>query len=192
MQNLKVVIVPLCILVGFIFFSIYFGDRITEVRFKGIVAKIAPPANLLSVEEKISRKNQLVGALKVYEDYFSKERNGEIVFDYSNNNGVYTIGEGEYRFDTEWSKASDEYIHFYSDQASIKSVRLAKDVVSLEEVRPEKYNPSSRARTVGINQVAIFENVFGNFLAVRILEINDDTRGDNVDALRFKYRILGR
>jgi len=180
---------PVTSIIALLIIICFFGPRLEQINLGPLAAKIAP-ANVLSTEEKVQRKNQLASLLKINEDYFSKEKMGEETFDYSNNNGIYTIGEGEYRFDTQWTKASDKYIHFYSDLASIKSVRLAKDSSSLKEIYPEKYDPSSRVRTAGINQVAIFENVFGKFLAVKILEINDDTRGDERDALRFEYKIL--
>jgi len=122
--------------------------------------------------------------------YFSKDRKGEVIFDYSNNNGVYTIGENEYRFDTQWSKASKEYIHFYNDQPSIKSVRIAKDVSNLEDVDPNKYDDSSRARTAGIDQIAIFENTHNKFLVIKILGLKDDSRGDSKDEIHFSYKIL--
>jgi len=124
------------------------------------------------------------------EKYLTKEKEGEVAFNYSNNNGVYTIGEGDYRFDTQWSKASREYIHFYNDQPTIKSVRLAKDASDLGGIKPEKYDSSSRARTVGIGQIAIFENTQGNFLAVKVLALKDDSRGDACDEIRFVYKIL--
>ena len=127
---------------------------------------------------------------EINKKYFSEERMGKIVFNYSNNNGVYTIGENEFRFDTQWSKASKEYIHFYNDQPSIKSVRLAKDKVNLEKIDPNKYDSSSRARTAGVNQIAIFENVYGKFLTAKILALKDDSRGDPVDEIIFEYKIL--
>lgn len=122
--------------------------------------------------------------------FFSKEMNGKVSFNYSNNDGIYTIGEGNYRFDTQWSKASNEYIHFYNDQPSIKSVRLVKDISNIDEVNPHKYDSSSRARSVGIDQIAIFENIKGNFLLIKVLGIKDDSRGDSNDEVRFSYKIL--
>lgn len=84
--------------------------------------------------------------------------------------GVYTIGKDDYRFDTQWSKASKEYIHFYNDQSTIKSVCLVKDVSDLNKVQPAKYDSSSRARTAGIGQIAVFENNNSKFL-VRYWEL---------------------
>lgn len=123
-------------------------------------------------------------------EYLKKEKAGKVVFNYSNNNGVYTIGENEYIFDTMWTKASKEYIHFYNDKPSIKTVRLAKDVQNIDSIDPNKYDSSSRARTAGIGQFAIFENMQGNFLITKILDIKDDSRGDPNDEVTFEYKII--
>ena len=153
----------------------------------GLSARIARPQNITS-SSKITDAAKLK---RPSDGYVSKVKEGEIVFDYSNNNGVYTIGENDYQFDTQWSKASKEFIHFYNDQPTIKSVRLIKDISNLdEEIQPEKYDSSSRARTVGIGQIAMFENNHGKFLATKILGIKDDSRGDDSDELHFKYKIL--
>ena len=40
---------------------------------------------------------------------------GEVVFDYSNYNGLYVIGRGPLEFETKWSKASDVSIRVYND-----------------------------------------------------------------------------
>jgi hypothetical protein len=137
--------------------------------------------------------NKLTKAIKLdnpSEGYVSKNKEGEVSFDYSNNNGIYTIGKDDYRFDTQWSKASKEYVHFYNDPSTIKSVRLVKDVYDLDKVQPEKYDSSSRARTAGIGQIAVFENNSGKFLAIKILGIKDDSRGDDSDELHLKYKVL--
>ncbi len=153
----------------------------------GLSARITRPqskATLGEIEKGVAESN------KSGEGYVSESNEGEIVFDYSNNNGVYTIGKDDYRFDTQWSKASKEFIHFYNDQSTIKSVRLVKDVSDLDKVQPERYDSSSRARTAGIGQIAVFENNKGKFLAIKILGIKDDSRGDDSDELHFKYKIL--
>ena len=41
--------------------------------------------------------------------------NGSFSFDYSNQNGIYIIGNNEWKFSTKWSKGSNDIIHAYSD-----------------------------------------------------------------------------
>lgn len=152
----------------------------------GLSARIARP----SVKILNNKTTEVAKPDNPKKDYILETKEGEVSFDYSNNNGIYTIGKDDYRFDTQWSKASKEYIHFYNDQSTIKSVRLVKDVSDLDKVQPEKYDSSSRARTAGIDQIAVFENNNGKFLAIKILGIKDDSRGDDSDELHFKYKIL--
>ncbi|MBU1130841.1 hypothetical protein KJ840_01795 [Patescibacteria group bacterium] len=154
----------------------------------GLSARIARP----SVKISSNKTTETVKSDNPNTDYISENKEGEVFFNYSNNNGIYTIGKDDYRFDTQWSKASKEYIHFYNDQSTIKSIRLVKDISDLDKVQPEKYDSSSRARTAGINQVAVFENNNGKLLAIKILGIKDDSRGDNSDELYFKYKILAK
>jgi len=152
----------------------------------GLSARVARPSSKISnskVVETVKLDNPNKG-------YVLENKEGEVFFDYSNNNGIYTIGKDNYRFDTQWSKASKEYIHFYNDQTTIKSVRLVKDVSDLDKVQPEKYDSSSRARTAGTGQIAVFENNNGKFLVIKILGIKDDSRGDDFDELHLKYKVL--
>ena len=44
---------------------------------------------------------------------------GIATFDYSNNNGDYSIGEGDYTFVTDWSKASGTSIYAYDSSEII-------------------------------------------------------------------------
>jgi hypothetical protein len=152
----------------------------------GLSARIARP----SADMSNNKATRAVNPSNTNESYISEKKLGEVFFDYSNNNGVYTIGKDDYRFDTQWSKASKEYIHFYNDQPTIKSVCLVKDVSDFDKVLPEKYDSSSRARTAGIGQIALFENNNGKFLAIKILGIKDDSRGDDSDELHLKYKVL--
>ncbi len=153
----------------------------------GLSARISRPSGEVSK----NRSTESIESNGLNKKYFSEDVEGEISFDYSNNDGIYTIGKNDYRFDTKWSKASKEYIHFYNDPSTIKSIRLVKDVSDLDNVHPEKYDSSSRARTAGIDQIAVFENNSGKFLAIKVLRIKDDSRGDDSDELYFKYKVLG-
>ena len=49
------------------------------------------------------------------EKYVSPATRGRITFDYSNNNGRYSIGCGKLLFETAWSKASDRTIYLLND-----------------------------------------------------------------------------
>ncbi len=115
---------------------------------------------------------------------------GTFTFDYSNNDGKYTIGTGEYQFVTRWTKASDVCIHAYKDSLGSNGA-IAR--VKQASTWPEKIGPemdfSSRARTPDIGDVIIWKNAHGKYAATRILAIMDDTRGADHDELTCEYVI---
>lgn len=195
MELLEIVKWPLCALLVVVVLRKALSELILNIADfaitkDGVTARIARPSSAVKREGVGENRKQAGGITKINEKYFSQNNEGEVFFNYSNNNGVYTIGEKEYRFDTQWSKASNTSIHFYNDQPTIRSVMLSKDASALEDIDPKRYDSSSRARTAGVNEVAIFENINGKYLLVKILGLKDDSRGDTVDELHFKYKII--
>lgn len=115
---------------------------------------------------------------------------GEVVFDYSNFNGRYTIGSGTAEFETKWTKASNEAIHIYNDPDSINGVALDRRTASIHEVTEgAMLNYTSRTRSPRLGQVVVLRNRHGFYAAIQILGIKDDTRGADSDQLRFRYAI---
>ncbi|KAB7675280.1 hypothetical protein [Plesiomonas shigelloides] len=122
--------------------------------------------------------------------YASKRQKGRKSFDYSNNNGIYSIGSDELKFDTKWTKASGDSIHVYNDPASIKGIALVNGVPSIDMISDAKsYDYSSRTRTPQEGDIVIFQNTYGHFAAVKIIDIKDNTRGDSSDELTMEYVI---
>ena len=116
---------------------------------------------------------------------------GEAVFNYANHNGRYVIGHGKLEFETKWSKASNTSIHVVNDPPSINGIALGRrDWTEIDQVAgAASLDYTSRVRTPSVGQVVVFRNVAGFYAAVRVLEIKDDTRGDDSDELRFRYAI---
>ena len=123
-------------------------------------------------------------------EYVSKYIEGIVSFDYSNNNGRYIIGKGEYRFTTCWSKASDVCIHAYSDAEDIKCIGIVKNVSDVKQMKEIDTDYSSRCRTANIGDVIIWKNIYGHYAATKILAIKDDSRKDDIDELSFEYVIF--
>lgn len=115
---------------------------------------------------------------------------GEAVFDYSSHNGCYIIGQGPLEFETRWSKASNTRIHVCNDPPSINGVAMARRHVSIAEIaHAARLDFTSRARTPQRGEIVVLRNVRGFYVAVHVLDIKDDTRGDDKDELRFRYVI---
>ena len=124
------------------------------------------------------------------EKYVSPAARGRVTFDYSNNNGMYCIGSGEYMFETDWSKSSDRNIQLLNDPASISTVAVVKDRDVISEVSDARiYDGSSRVRRPNVGQIAVLRNANGFWAAIKITEIRDDTRGGSFDEITFDYVI---
>ena len=116
---------------------------------------------------------------------------GEVVFNYSNHNGLYILGRDTLEFETDWSKASNTSIHVYNDPSSINGIALGRtgwtNINQVTDAQTLDY--TSRVRTPRIGQIVLFRNIHGFYAATQILNIKDDTRGDDHDELRFQYVI---
>ena len=124
------------------------------------------------------------------EKYVSPAPRGRVTFDYSNNNGRYSIGSGHFMFETDWSKSSDYNIHLLNDPDSILTVAVVKDTLQIDEIRDARvYDGSSRIRHPNVGQIAILQNTNGFFAAIKVVDIKDDTRGSPFDELTFNYMI---
>ncbi len=124
------------------------------------------------------------------EKYVSPALKGSVAFDYSNNDGKYSIGSGAYMFETKWTKASDRSIYILNDPPSILSVALVKDKQEISSINDARiYDGSSRSRCPSVGQIVLMKNVNGFFAALKVLDIKDDTRESQWDQLTFEYVI---
>ncbi len=115
---------------------------------------------------------------------------GDVVFDYSNYNGRYTIGYGDCEFETKWSKASNTSIHIYNDSPSINGVALAPNITDIHHVREAAtLDFTSRCQTPRLHQIVVLQNKKGFFAALKIQAIKDDSRDDPCNEVRLQYVI---
>jgi hypothetical protein len=118
-------------------------------------------------------------------------KSGEADFNYSNHNGHFRIGEGYFEFDTHWSKASNTSIHCYIDSTNLQGIALVPRGANIAQIPAiGELDFTSRVRTPEVRRIVVLQNQSGQYAALQILEIQDDTRGDPEDRLRFKYWIL--
>ena len=122
--------------------------------------------------------------------YRNQRSTGRVTFDYSKNNGRYVIGNGELKFETAWSKASDDSIHIYNDPPSIEGIALDVNKNRISDINDaSSYDMSSRTQTPQEGEIVILKNNSGNFAVLQIVDIKDRTRSDNCDELTFEYMI---
>jgi TIR domain len=140
--------------------------------------------------EKLGRKPFAVKAHAVASPRSPAER-GTARFNYSNNNGRFRIGEASFEFETIWSKASDTSIYCYTDTPTIRGVALAPRGASRQDItEASQLDFTSRVRTARKGGFVILQNHNGLYAALEILDIKDDSRGDEADELTFRYWIL--
>jgi hypothetical protein len=113
-----------------------------------------------------------------------------VTFDYSNNNGRYVVGSGDMAFETAWSGGGLYSIHAYSDPPSIRSVALAIGVSSVSEIKDASlYDTSSRVRTPHLNEVVVWQNTAGYYLATKVIRLLSRGHGSASDSVSFEYKI---
>lgn len=122
--------------------------------------------------------------------YKRRRKRDRATFDYSLNNGIFEIGSGELRFETQWSKASDVSIYIYRDRPSVAGIALAPGASRISDVRDaSRYEMSSRTVCPREGEVVVLKNNFGNYAALRVVDVQDRTRSDPKDELTFEYAI---
>lgn len=116
-----------------------------------------------------------------------------VSFDYSNNDGDYIIGVGEYSFATKWSKASDKCIYAYKDSLRdgyiglVKNPGLINDAYTLKDI-----DFTSRTRTAFVGDTVVWINSYRNIALTKVISIKDQSRNDSQDLLEFEYKVLKR
>lgn len=109
-------------------------------------------------------------------------------FDYSTHNGTVEMSNGKIAFNVRFSKASDTSIYVYNDGGSYQLARVKKsnrgDILEFDN-----YDSSSRVYNIRKGEVVLFRNMQGDVLAIRIINIKDDSRNDDQDLVQYIYTI---
>jgi len=185
------------ILKGKFYINFDANDEIKELqklvkRISGIDKELEP----IVVEYPFSKEaanERILDAEISKSTYINPALNGIVDFNYSNNDGIYNIGSGQYEFSTAWSKASNGIIHAYKDRLNGGKIARIKNLDSLTAFSSsENLDFTSRVRSVSAGDAVIWINSFGNMAVTRITKIMDDTRNDPCDNLTFEYKILDK
>lgn len=118
--------------------------------------------------------------------YRAPAMEGTVTFRFDNNNGVYTIGSGDYAFDTRWSRAGNNSIHAYG---LIGYNAGAKEFPELQDIMG--FDFSSHSRTIRTGDIVIFENMKRHFAAIKMGTVKSAGHGNPYDEMIFEYKIYG-
>ncbi|MBL9192878.1 MAG: toll/interleukin-1 receptor domain-containing protein [Opitutaceae bacterium] len=124
------------------------------------------------------------------ERYATSGLSGQVTFDYSNNDGRFSVGVGDHTFETKWSSASGTSIHAYCDGAQVDGIALVSEVRDFADIQDARtYDFSSRTRTPHIGEIVIWRNTSGYFMASRVVAVSARSRGASRDEVSFEYKI---
>ncbi len=136
------------------------------------------------------RKDYLYKSAPVRHDYQNPALQGKGVMDFTNNNGLYVIGSGDFIFEIKWGECSHERMRVYNDPQTIESIALAEDKKFTDVVSGSFYDFTDRCREPRRKKdILILKNSKGYFAAVKVLDFKVKSRGDDKNYLEFEYRI---
>ena len=116
--------------------------------------------------------------------YRSPEMDGKVIFRFDNNNGAYVLGNGEYSFDTRWSRAGNDSIHAYGLLGFDPAITAFPSIEELPSL-----DISSRSRTIRTGQIVVFENMKHHFVAIKLGKVYSSGHGFPYDEMSFEYHI---
>lgn len=152
-------------------------------RIYGEDLKKKPPLGKNPFLKELSGKIDLKTRIESVK-YHSPEMNGTVKFRYDNNNGVYVIGNGEYSFETRWSRAGNNSVHAYG---LIGFKDGEKEFPNLDKLY--EYDYSSGSRIIQTGQIVIFRNSYNHFAAIKMGDVKSRNHGSSYDEMVFEYYI---
>jgi hypothetical protein len=118
-----------------------------------------------------------------------------ITFDYSTNNGVASIGEGDCSFRLKFAKSGDSDIQMltssHDNRSSVKRLARVKPVPTGSTLRFKDFDSSSTIYRIGTGEIFLVENPQSCFMQGKIIQIKDDSRSAEHDEVTFDYQING-
>lgn len=152
-------------------------------RIYGEDSKKKPPLGTNPFSGDIGR--QIATKTKIESvKYRSASPNGTVVFRFDNNNGYYTLGIGEYAFETRWSRAGNNSIYACGTigfDGSIAGIPPLEIIPCLDF--------SSNVRMIKTGQIVVFENTNHHFVAIKLGEVKSSGHGFPYDEMIFDYHI---
>lgn len=119
--------------------------------------------------------------------YYSPSMRGKVNFYFDNNNGKYFIGNGDYLFETKWSRAGNDSIYAMGNIGYKKGESVFPKLKELME-----FDFSSTTRCIRTGEIIIFVNDKENFAAIKVGQVKSSSHGYPQDELNFEYYIYDK
>ncbi|PTP81532.1 hypothetical protein CWO04_22290 [Vibrio splendidus] len=124
-----------------------------------------------------------------FRKYNSNKLSGKVSFNYNKNNKKYTFGKDECEFETQWSTASDTSIHSYARTPTVTGVSVVTDAANITDILDSSSYEFTGTETPQRGEILLLKNKFGNYAALKIINITDRTRNGIEDELTVEYVI---
>lgn len=145
--------------------------------------KKKPPLGKNPFSDEVSRQIDIQTKISSVK-YYSPAMDGTVEFRFDNNDGKYTIGTGEYVFETKWSRNGNNSIHAYEYvgfNPEFSSFPSYEQIV--------QFDFSSWVRTIQTGQILIIKNSYHHFAAIKLGKVNSAGHGHPYDKMTFDYHI---
>lgn len=116
--------------------------------------------------------------------YHSPALEGSVLFRFDNNNGLYLIGNGDYLFETRWSRAGNDSIHAYGRIGFLPELTEFPKYNDISQ-----FDFSSSTRTIRKGQIIIYMNENSRFAAIKLGSVKSSGHGNSYDEMFFDYKI---
>ncbi len=172
---------------------IYEDDETAEIEIPNSAGGTTVIIDRKQNIEKVLKREILENYTEIIEKggtYSNSNLSGYFSFDYSNNNGDFTIGYGEYAFTTHWSSSGVDSVHAYKNGKNIEKIARIRGPIELsKELFSGEYDFSSRTRRVNIGDAVLWKNVYGNYALTKVVAVAYEGRDSEHDEVTCEYII---
>jgi hypothetical protein len=116
--------------------------------------------------------SKLIEGNEHYGIYINTKSKGRVE---CNHNDLMSIIEFDRRtFNIEWSKRNANSVYIYRDAFNIDSVALADGIENIHQIENATfYDRSKRTVTVEVGQVALVQNIYGVWAAIKLITVEN-------------------
>ena len=117
--------------------------------------------------------SKLIAGNEHYGIYINVESKGRV--ECNHNDLMSIIGFDRRTFNIEWSKRNASSAYIYRDAFNIDSVALADGIENIQQIENATcYDGSQRTVVVEVGQVALVQNIYGVWAAIKLLVVKNE------------------
>ena len=123
--------------------------------------------------------SKLIAGNEHYGIYINTESKGRV--ECNHNDLMSILGFDRRTFNIEWSKRNASSVYIYRDAFNIHSVALADGIENIQQIENATcYDRSQRTVIVEVGQVALVQNIFGVWAAIKLITVENELTENSV------------